>query len=79
MQSPAFAAILSAIIPGLGQIYNNETQKGIGIIIWTIICFFMHFTGHPVISFLGSFLNFSIWLYAVYDAYKTAKWGKRSW
>ena len=34
MRNPAFAAVLSAIIPGVGQLYNGRILAGI---LWLII------------------------------------------
>jgi TM2 domain-containing membrane protein YozV len=56
------AAILSFFFPGSGQVYNGETGKGIGILIGTIIGYFI-FVIPGVI----------VWLYGLYDAYTTAQ------
>ena len=61
-RKPILAALLSFIIPGLGQIYNREYLKGILFFIFTIIgSFFLIIPG------------LIIWVVGIYDAYRTAK------
>jgi len=68
----AVAAVASAVFPGLGQIYDGETRKGILFIIIGAICL------SPLLS-MGAIRNFVLvlypifWIYAVYTAYRTAK------
>ncbi len=73
---PLLAAILSLIIPGLGQSYNGNALKGIGIflgipILW-ILSLWMYSGGDDLffdVSFIGIFL---LWVLGVYDAYRDA-------
>lgn len=63
--------IFSFIIPGLGQILENDKQKGIGllagaVILHLLIWFFMN---NPA----GSLINTAYHAYAGYDAYKNSK------
>lgn len=65
--------LFSALLPGLGQIYNQEQKKG-----WVIIgcCLVLSlaiywFSGLNAITFALAFLL--IWLSAMVDAYKVAK------
>jgi len=61
-KSPFVAALCSFFIPGLGQVYNGETAKGLGIFFGTIIgCFIFLIPG------------LICWIYGMYDAYTTAK------
>ncbi len=69
MVNAILAAILSFIIPGLGQIIAGETMKGliflaIAIILGVLYSFVSSFIG--IISFLFA-------VYAAYDAYQLAK------
>lgn len=69
-KSPALAAVLSLFIPGLGQSYNGNAPKGIGIflgvaILWTLILL-VHFE-ELIIGIL------ILWIFGVYDAYRDAK------
>lgn len=70
-KSPGLAALLSGLIPGLGQVYNGQVGKGVLILI-----FFM-FSVILVINILFFFryvLPLIIWSYGIYDAYQTAEW-----
>lgn len=67
MKSAGLAAVLSLILPGLGQIYNGQILKGIILIIIDAI------NGALMFVLIG-FITWPITvLYAVYDAYKTAE------
>lgn len=67
LKSPGLAAILSVLITGLGQIYNGQIGKGIGLIVLQCINVVLIFA-------LIGLLTFPItWVYGVYDAYKTAE------
>lgn len=79
-KNPIIAAIASFFIPGLGQIYNGEARKGIGlvliVIIFASIWFFLlrekqlEMTGAILVSSGACVL---LWIGSMYDAYKTAK------
>ena len=62
-KSPLTASILTFIIFGLGQVYNGQTGKGI------LFFFIMLF----VIIVSAGILAIPIFLYGLYDAYKTAE------
>ena len=71
--NPLIAVILSALLPGFGQIYNHERGKG-----WIIVgcCLALSlaiywFSGLNAISFALALLL--IWSSAIVDAYKVAK------
>ncbi|AHY47645.1 TM2 domain [Rubrobacter radiotolerans] len=66
MKNKWLAAILSLIIPGVGQIYNGDTQKGI---ILLLIGLAAGITTSIIIGFIVYPL---VVLYAVYDAFVTA-------
>ncbi|MCQ2977732.1 MAG: zinc ribbon domain-containing protein [archaeon] len=66
-KNPGLALIFSFLLPGLGQIYNEETKKGIIILISAIISAFL------IIILIGALLYLIIWIYGMYDAYNTAK------
>lgn len=65
--NPFVAAALSAVLPGLGQIYNRELTKGLVIFAASIIAVF------SALVLVGFILYPAIWLYAIYDAYKVAE------
>jgi len=60
-KSPLVALLCSLFIPGLGQVYNGETSKGIGILIGTAL-------GLLIFIIPGVI----IWIYGMYEAYTTA-------
>ncbi|MDN5375132.1 MAG: hypothetical protein PWQ39_172 [Thermacetogenium sp.] len=66
-KNPGLAAVLSFLITGLGQIYNGQIGKGIGLIVAAgiagLLCFVV----------IGFVLLPIIWIYGIYDAYKTAE------
>lgn len=66
-KSPGLAAVASAIIPGLGQIYNGDIMKGIVLMILYGVSVALIFV------FIGFFLAPIVWIYAIYNAYKTAE------
>ncbi|MGV8144066.1 MAG: hypothetical protein ACP5OJ_05555 [Methanothermobacter sp.] len=66
-KSPGLAAILSFLIVGLGQIYNGQIGKGLLLLLGAII------SGVLVMIFIGIIFWIIIWVYAIYDAYDTAK------
>ncbi|KAB1192322.1 zinc ribbon domain-containing protein [Haloferax sp. MBLA0076] len=65
--NPFVAALLSALFPGLGQIYNRELERGLVFIIATIVA------AISTLVFVGFILFPAVWLYAIYDAYTRAE------
>jgi len=65
-KSPGLAAVLSFLIVGLGQIYNGQIGKGIGLIICYVISILLCFV------LIGFILLPILWIYGIYDAYTTA-------
>ncbi|WP_297983416.1 zinc-ribbon domain-containing protein [uncultured Methanobrevibacter sp.] len=66
---PILSLVLSFFYPGLGQIYNGETLKGICFIFAAIILACSAF----IIGALGYILFWIFWVYALYNAYTVAK------
>jgi TM2 domain-containing membrane protein YozV len=64
--NPFVAAVLSAIFPGLGQIYNRELEKGIAVIVASFLA------ALSALVLIGFVLFPAVWLYAVWDAYTVA-------
>jgi TM2 domain-containing membrane protein YozV len=61
-KNPIFAAGLSLLFPGLGQVYNGQTGKGILVLLGVL-------AGLLVMLIPGV----AVWLFGVYDAYATAR------
>lgn len=70
-KSPIIAALLSAVIIGLGQMYNGQFVKGLRFMIIGVSFAFM------ILFAIGLLLLPLFWLYNVYDAYSTAAWRTR--
>ena len=68
-KSEALALILSLIIPGLGQIYNDETKKGIMMILGTIVLAVL-----TALIFFSAILYLVLWVWGMYDAFTQAKY-----
>lgn len=58
------AAIASFLVPGLGQVYNGQIAKGIIAGIIVIL---------SAITVIGLVIAVPLWIWLVYDAYKTAE------
>ena len=65
--NPFVAAVLSAVFPGVGQLYNRELGKGIALMAAGTVA------ALSVAVVVGLVLYPVVWVYAVYDAYKTAE------
>ena len=61
-KNPAFAAGLSLLFPGLGQVYNGETGKGVLVLFGVL-------AGLLVMLIPGV----AVWLFGIYDAWATAR------
>lgn len=70
MVNAIISAILSFIIPGLGQAINGDVKKG--IILFVLAVIMILFASFIFRSFIVYIINFLISAYAAYDAYVTA-------
>ena len=59
---PGIASLLLFLCCGLGQLYSGETLKGAGL-----------FAGAIIASVIFNILGFFVVLFAIYDAFTTAK------
>jgi TM2 domain-containing membrane protein YozV len=66
-KEPLLALILSFFLPGLGQIYNGDTNNGIILMIASIASLLL------TSLCIGFFFFIGIWVYAMYDAYTKAE------
>jgi TM2 domain-containing membrane protein YozV/rubredoxin len=71
--NPFLAALLSALLPGLGQIYNRELERGLALVVASIV------SGFLVLFAVGLLLYPIVWVFAIYDAYTRAERAPRSW
>jgi TM2 domain-containing membrane protein YozV len=65
-KNPGLAAVLSFFIIGLGQIYNGQIGKGLLLFGGAVV------SGFLTIIIIGFVILPILWLYGIYDAYKTA-------
>lgn len=65
--NPVLAALLSALLPGLGQIYNRELERGLAFVVASVI------SGVLVAFVVGLLLYPLVWVFAIYDAYTRAE------
>ncbi len=86
VKSPILAIVLSALLPGLGQIYNSEVTKGLLFIGLNMVINFLikeplaaviedpqNVSQHNLIVFLGYFIAAGVlWVYSVVDAKQNA-------
>lgn len=66
-KNPGLAAVLSFLITGLGQIYNGQIGKGIGLLIAAAV------SAALCTVIIGFVFLPVIWIYGIYDAYKTTE------
>lgn len=66
-RNPLVAALLSAVFPGLGHVYAREVDTGL----FFAVSFLLSLLSLLVV--VGFVLVPAIWLYAVYDAAKSAQ------
>lgn len=77
MANSFLAAILSFLVPGLGQFYCGDLSKG--------IVFFVVAVAIAIVSFvvfrqmIYYIINVIVGLYAAYDAYNMAELNQRIW
>lgn len=64
--NPFVAGVLSALFPGLGQLYNRELEKALLVIVASFLA------GLSALVLVGFVLFPLVWLYAVWDAYRVA-------
>jgi TM2 domain-containing membrane protein YozV len=72
-KNPRIALVASIVLPGLGQIYNGQTGKGITLVIVAVFLLYLIVTVRTILSELANFLYIAILLYSAYDSYNTAK------
>ena len=71
-KSPIIAAVAS-VLPGLGQIYTEQTRKGIALIILSVILLYAIITIRTIISEIANVFYVILFLYGAYDSYNAAK------
>jgi len=67
LKNPGLAALASFIWCGAGQVYNGQILKGIVLLIAYVISILLIFV------LIGLITTPLLWIYGIYDAYKTAE------
>lgn len=62
-------AVCSAIIPGVGQLVNGETDKAIGVFVVATVAGAGIIGAIPLIGPVAGLIAGATWLYGVADAY----------
>ncbi len=63
----------SALLPGLGQVVNGESDKGVGMMAVYIVAGAGIVGAIPLVGWAGGLLAGATWIYAVADAYVHGK------
>jgi TM2 domain-containing membrane protein YozV len=62
-------AACSAVIPGLGQLVNGQTDKAIGVFVVSVVCGASLLGALPLIGSLAGLVGGATWLYGVADGF----------
>ncbi len=62
-------AICSAVIPGVGQLVNGETDKAIGVFAVAVIAGSSFLGALPILGSAAALIYGATWLYGVADGY----------
>jgi hypothetical protein len=62
-------AACSALLPGLGQLVNGDTDKGVGVMVTYVVAGAGFIGAIPLIGWLAGTVAGVTWVYGVADAY----------
>jgi TM2 domain-containing membrane protein YozV len=74
-RNPFTAIVLSAIVPGLGQLYNQQVKKGLVIFGSCLSLGLLTYWISGLNKFSTALALILVWISAMTDAYKVAKTG----
>ena len=66
-------AVCSAVIPGVGQLVNGETDKAIGVFVVYTVAGACLIGAIPIVGWAAGLVAGATWLYGVADAYVSGK------
>lgn len=66
-------AVASAIVPGVGQLINGETDKAIGVFVVAAVCGASFIASLPLIGSVAGVVGAATWVYGVADGYLTGR------
>jgi hypothetical protein len=67
--SGVIPAVASAIVPGVGQLINGETDKAIGVFVVAAVAGWSAVAWLPFVGVIGA----ATWVYGVADGYLTGR------
>lgn len=62
-------AVCSALVPGVGQLVNGETDKAIGVFVVAAVSASSLLGAIPVVGWLAGLVYSATWLYGVADGF----------
>ncbi len=66
-------AVASAIVPGVGQLLNGETDKALGVFVVAAVAGSSFLASIPIIGGVAGLVFTGTWIYGVADGYITGK------
>ena len=72
-RTPLIALVLSALVPGLGQLYNKETRKGLVIIGSCLGLGLLIYSQSGLNKITFALALLLVWISAIAEAYKSAQ------
>ena len=69
----AIPAVASAVLPGLGQLLNGETDKALGVFVVSGVCGLSIIGALPLIGWAAGVVGGATWVYGVADGYLTGR------
>lgn len=68
-KTPWVAAVLSGLITGAGQLYNNDWKKGIAMFVGAVLG----------LMFTGGLATIAVWIWSMVDGYQVASGKGKVW
>lgn len=62
-------AVCSAVVPGLGQLVNGETDKAIGVFAVSVVAGSALLGAIPIVGWAAGLVAGATWVYGVADGY----------
>ena len=62
-------AVASAVIPGLGQLFNGDSDKAIGVFTVSVVAGLGFWGGIPLIGGVAGVVALGTWLYGIGNGY----------
>ena len=72
MANPILAAIISFLIPGIGQMYAGDIKRGAIFLVIAIVILLIRNFANPIIGIAFLIIGIIFMIYSAYDAYKLA-------